>query len=113
MATHWRELLELAQEIAASIEGEPARRAAAGRAYYAAFHCANEHLGSGEYIGHRIVMERLLGSQSKRDIAAGRMLGQAMRRRVHADYHLSKPFGDKEMLACIEDARRVVKMLGS
>ncbi len=112
MAIHWRELLDLANAIAAGMKEEAARRTAASRAYYAAFHCANAYLGIEGYTGHRAVVEALLSSQSNRDVAAGRMLNQAMRRRVKADYRLSQGFTDQDMRACMGDATRVVNMLG-
>ncbi len=112
MPTQWHELLELARAIATGMQGEAARRAAASRAYYAAFHCASEHLGIREYIGHAKIVERLLCMQSHNMQAAGRLLHQAMRRRVKADYQLGRPFTEEDMRACMRAAERVANMLG-
>ena len=112
MATHWRDLLDLACEIAEGMQGEAAKRASASRAYYAAYHCAKEYLGVCEYIRHQDLVERLLSAQSDRLANAGRMLQQAKWRRVKADYRLEQLFTDEDLRACIQDAKQVTNMLG-
>ena len=111
MATSWRELLELARAIGAEMEGEAARRAAASRAYYAAWHCACEKLGIRDYIGHAPLVRALMESGSDPLVKAGRLLNQARRRRVHADYRLERAFSEQDMRACIEAAAKAAGML--
>ncbi len=93
----WRHYLDFARTLVSSPEGsEASYRAAASRAYYAAFHKSREVLESemratlGRERIHAEVIRQL--KERERWLSAGQNLERLWKHRQHADYNSERDF---------------------
>jgi uncharacterized protein (UPF0332 family) len=90
---------------------------AVSRAYYAAFHAAQEALlALGEtrskHSGVLAAFERLVVREGGADPESGRLLRSLFRRKNEADYRAA-PASQKEADSATDDAEQVIEVVGS
>ncbi len=111
----WRDYLAFAREVVASSRGpsEASARAAASRAYYAAFHVCRELLERrrGATFGRAQLHAAVIGGlREEHDTAAlGLHLDRLRARRLHADYNAAQAFQLADAEGAIELASRVIR----
>ena len=114
----WRHYLDFARTLVVSLEGsEASHRAAASRAYYAAFHKAREVLESemrttfGRERIHAEVIRQL--KQRERWQSAGQNLERVWKHRQHADYNSERDFALRHAQMAVDLASDVVSEVQS
>ncbi len=110
----WRHYLDFARTLVSSSEGsEASHRAAASRAYYAAFHKSREVLESemratlGRERIHAEVIRQL--RERERRQSAGQNLERLWKHRQHADYNSEKDFALRHAQMAVDLASEVLR----
>lgn len=114
-----REFLVLAQQL---VEGgnpplEAALRTAASRAYYSAYHAAQEIFNTtvnrNERAGgmHARFIQSLTNSSNKNDRAIGYMLKSIYDLRIAADYDLSDVFKETQCADAVKKTQKLIEAL--
>ena len=115
----WSEFLDVAEELAQRTGDEAALRTAIGRAYYAAFGLARDHLvRSGVRIpqagaAHPIVWRRFHASPDRAQRRIANLGGQLRKRRGWADYDASYSNAASDALKVVTWARQVLADLAT
>jgi uncharacterized protein (UPF0332 family) len=115
---NWRDLLLLAARLAGDA-GEAEWRAAASRAYYAAFHIARNLLSDLSFVvpradrAHQYLALRLSNCGAPGVSQAGRDLDTLRRLRNRADYDARPPFSQTEAAASVRVAEHILQVLDS
>jgi len=98
-------------------EGETEHRAAAGRAYYAAYHSATPELDTLDVVPdtgggmHRHLAEAFISNANFTAKSVGYLLRQAHGERVRADYALSNEFSREQAESVIETVIKILEKL--
>ena len=114
-----RDILDLARAIGKLRSGdEAARRSAASRAYYAAFHAARRHAwrknlppAPGVAKTHQALIEALESSCDPQDQRVGYRLRQVRDIRHRADYDIQVSFEHSEARQALREAEDIVRRL--
>jgi uncharacterized protein (UPF0332 family) len=113
----WRDYLDFAKGLVASSErSEASLRAAASRAYYAAFHKSREaverELGAklGQDAVHAEVIRRLRQQSGTETLGAN--LDRLRKTRSHADYNADSAFPARHAEIAVDLASDVLRQLG-
>lgn len=107
------QLLQCAKDLAGQ-GSEATARAAASRAYYAAYHACVEiyaSTGSSNTGMHRAFISGLTKSPDTREKQLGYILDSIYQARIRADYKLGLSFGTNHVKPNLDAAERILTML--
>jgi uncharacterized protein (UPF0332 family) len=113
MSFHWGMYLQLAQQLAGSPD-ESAHRTAISRAYYSAYHAANDCLQTNKVAtnpqrgSHERVWNVYIKSSQPACIRIGNFGFRLKNARVEADYRAAKPPSPTLLQRSLQDAQSII-----
>ncbi len=135
MRFDWGDFLQLARDISQAGSGdalaEAKWRAAASRAYYAAYHTADAYYkrthngspapttrhrlggGSRNLDLHAALIEGLKDTEAEPAATVGRLLSTVKATRVNADYRSDARVSDQDAALAVETAQEIMDVLGT
>ena len=109
----WRLYLQLANELSGRAE-EFARRTAVSRAYYSAYHIANDFLNANGVAtdtsrgSHERVWRVYIKSSRRECQDIGNYGFRLKNARIYADYHADRKVCPAQVQRCLQDAQRII-----